>query len=78
MVFKGKGANSYLAKGIIMQAKEFALYVNRPRGNQLRMIKQIKWEKPDTGWVKLNTDGLSSDPMNTAGGGGLVRDDQGN
>ena len=78
VVFKGKGANPYLAKGIIMQATKFALCINRPKGNQLRMIKQIKWEKPDTGWVKLNTDELSSDPMNTARGEGLIRDDQRN
>ena len=78
MVFKGKGANSYLAKGIIMQAMKFVLCINHPRGKQLRMIRQIKWEKLDTGWVKLNTDRSSSDPMNMAGGGGLIRDDQGN
>ena len=78
MVFKGKGANSYLAKGIIMQAMKFVLCINHPRGNQLRMIRQIKWEKLDTRWVKLNMDRSSSDPMNMAGGGGLIRDDQGN
>ena len=42
------------------------------------MIRHIIWDKPDTGWVKLNTDGLASDLLNVAGCGGLMRDDQGN
>ncbi|KAK9990593.1 hypothetical protein SO802_025578 [Lithocarpus litseifolius] len=42
------------------------------------VIKQIKWEKPNTGWVKLNTDGSADVASGTAGGGGLIRDDRGN
>ena len=42
------------------------------------MIRQIRWEKPDSGWVKLNTDGLASDLLKIAGCGGLIRDDQRN
>ena len=42
------------------------------------MIRQIRWEKPDIGWVKLNTNGSFSDLLNAAGYGGLIRDDQGN
>ena len=78
MVFKGKGANPHLAKNIFMQATEYALCINRPNRNQTRMIRQIRWEKPDSCWVKLNTDGSASDLLNAAGCGGLIRDDQGN
>ena len=42
------------------------------------MIRQIRWEKPDSGWVKLNTDGSTFDLLNVVGCGGLIRDDQGN
>ena len=41
-------------------------------------IKQIRWEKPDLGWLKLNTDGSFDDLSGVAGGGGLIRDEQGN
>ena len=46
--------------------------------NQTRMIRQIRWEKPDLGWVKLNTEGSTFDLLNAMGCGGLIRDDQGN
>lgn len=78
LVFKGRRANPQLAKGIIMQATEFAHCISRPRGNQLRVITQIRWEKPNTGWVKLNTNGSSAESLNKAGSGGLTRDEQGN
>ena len=34
--------------------------------------------KPDAGWVKLNTNGASSSSRGRAGGGGLLRDSNGN
>ena len=77
-IFKGKGANSQLAKSIIIQAIEYALCISQPRRNQARMIRHIRWDKPNTGWVKLNTNGSASDLLNVAGCGGLMRDDQGN
>ena len=61
-----------------MQTTEYVLCISRPKGNQARMIRQIRWEKPDTGWVKLNTDGSASDLLNAAGCGGLMRAEQGN
>ena len=42
------------------------------------VLKSIRWEKPNTKWTKLNTDGSSVDTLRLAGGGGVVRDDQGN
>ena len=42
------------------------------------VLKSIRWEKPNTGWKKLNTDGSSVDSLGLAGGGGVVRDEQGN
>ena len=41
------------------------------------IIKQIKWEKANTGWVKLNTNGSADIAAGTTGGGGLIRDDRG-
>ena len=42
------------------------------------VLKSIRWEKPNTSWKKLNTDGSSVDSLGLAGGGGVVRDEQGN
>lgn len=41
------------------------------------IAKQIRWEKPGRGWVKLNTDGSSLGNPGLAGGGGLIRDEEG-
>ncbi|KAL0004154.1 hypothetical protein SO802_011715 [Lithocarpus litseifolius] len=42
------------------------------------MVKQISWDKPDPGWLKLNTDGSSKGLLGAAAGGGLIRDEGGN
>ena len=42
------------------------------------VIKQIRWEKPDQGWWKLNTDGSLVAALGSATGGGLIRDSKGN
>ena len=57
---------------------EFVLYAIQPRCNNRMAIKQVRWEKPSMGWVKLNTDGFANASSGAAGGGGLIRDDRGN
>ena len=42
-----------------------------------RVPKLVRWTKLDSGWVKLNTDGSSLGNPSIAGGGGLIRDDNG-
>ncbi|KAK9991008.1 hypothetical protein SO802_025993 [Lithocarpus litseifolius] len=61
-----------------MQATEFFLCINRPRNNRRMITKHIRWEKPASGWMKLNTDGSFDDLLEVAGEGGLIRDEQGN
>ena len=41
------------------------------------ITRKVCWEKPDPGWMKLNTDGASNSLLGIAGGGGLLRDDAG-
>ena len=40
-------------------------------------MMSIRWEKPCSEWLKLNTDGLSLGNPGLTGGGGLIRDDNG-
>ena len=41
------------------------------------IIRQINYEKPNMGWVKLNIDGSADIATRTVGGEGLIRDDRG-
>ena len=77
VVFNQKSPNPCLTKLIKMQATEFFLCINRPKGNRRMVIRQIRWEKPTSGWLKLNTDGSFDDLLGNIGGGGLIRNEQG-
>ncbi|XP_042035111.1 uncharacterized protein LOC121781439 [Salvia splendens] len=46
------------------------------RTRPLAMV--IKWNPPDDPWIKLNTDGAYNEATDKAGGGGIVRDHEGN
>ncbi|KAM3706071.1 hypothetical protein ACJW31_03G125300 [Castanea mollissima] len=61
-----------------MQAMEYVLCATQPRCSNHMAIRQVRWEKPSLGWVKLNTDGSFDASLGSAGEGGLIRDDQGN
>ena len=78
MVFTNKGVNPYLYKIISLQASEFFLCASQPARNNRLVLRQIWWEKPDLGWLKLNTDASSNAALGLAAGGGLIRDASGN
>ena len=40
-------------------------------------MKNIRWEKLRTGWLTLNSDGSVASTVGPVGGGGLVRDENG-
>ncbi|XP_015170859.1 uncharacterized protein [Solanum tuberosum] len=48
------------------------------RVNPVLNINFIKWRKPPDNYLKLNTDGCSKGNPGEAGGGGILRDHQGN
>ena len=61
-----------------MQAMEYVLCATQPRRNNYMAIRQVRWEKPSLGWVKLNIDRSFDASLGSVGGGGLIRDDRGN
>ncbi|KAK9993617.1 hypothetical protein SO802_023320 [Lithocarpus litseifolius] len=77
-VFANKGTNPNLTKVISMQASKFLLCATQPTYYNRMVFRQIRWEKPELGWLKLNTDGSSNGVVGTAAGGGLIRDEFGN
>ena len=77
LVFENKELKSSLALDINHRALEYFHCVGKPLGMKRKIVKQVRWEKPCTGWLKLNTDGASMGNMGLAGGGGLLRDENG-
>ena len=59
-------------------ASELFCLVGKVPHVKVRVPTPIKWKPPDLGWAKLNTDGASLGNPGIAGGGGLIRDTNGN
>ena len=76
-VFKHRSSNPSLAKGIVAIATEFSLCADRARNISSKRVRKIRWDKPERGWMKLNTYGASNTLLGLAGGGGLIRDEAG-
>ena len=63
---------------IYNQTLEFMYCVTSPRNPVRKTSKRICWEKPLSGWKKLNTDGSFIGCMEQTGCGGVIRDEHGN
>ena len=75
--FNRKGRSPNLAMDIVYQAKEYIHCVAAPRLQTRKVLRSIRWERPEHGWRKLNTDGACSELHRLAGCGGVVRDEDG-
>lgn len=73
-VFKRWPQNSNLVQDIINSAVEFFHCAVSTKHFQPRVTIQVRWERPDQGWMKINTDGSSLGNPGRAGGGGVIRD----
>ena len=74
-IFSGKTRRPKLVVEIVYQAKEYFHCVAMPRLGIRRITRYIRWEKPEQGWKKLNTDGAGAcmGLHGLAGCRGLVR-----
>ena len=77
-VFNQKNPNPNLNKVIVDRAAEFFFCAYNGLVTKRMITKSIKWEKPRAGWLTLNTDGSAGSNSGPAGGGGLLRDENGN
>ena len=77
-VFNKKNPNPNLPMEIYNQTLEFMHCVTSPQNPVRKTSKRIHWEKPPSGWKKLNTDGSSIGCMERAGCGGVIKDEHGN
>ena len=77
LVFNGKNPNPNLPSIINSQVVEFMHCVPSPRQSTRSVIRRVRWERPPSGWKKLNTDGLCIGNSRRSGCGGAVRDEHG-
>lgn len=76
-VFRNKNLNPNLAKEILDHASEFVFCACNQLATKRLIWKSIRWEKPRDGWLTLNADGLVAGSPGIVGGGGLIRDGNG-
>ena len=67
-----------LHSNCIRSAAEYFYCVGKTHNIKNYSTTPVSWCKPSVGWYKLNSDGASVGNPGKAGGGGLIRDYQGN
>ena len=77
VVFGECHTQSNVHNDTLFSALEFQHCVLNPKHLGSKMMVRIKWEKPQLGWVHLNTNGLALGNPGRAGCGGIIRNDHG-
>ena len=77
MVFSNKVLNGNLHRISKNQALEYFYCVGKLGSLKNKVVCNISWIRPPTGWCKLNTDGASLGNSGKAGGRGVIRDCEG-
>ena len=77
MVFRDKGPRQNLRTETFAMASEIAyLGLNEKKATTQHTI-QVKWLWPPINWFKVNSDGSSLGNPGIVGGGGLIRNENG-
>lgn len=74
VMFKRRPQSPKLVKDILDYAMEFFYCVVSKNYIQPRVTSQVSWDKPEQGWMKINTDVSPLGNPGLAGGGGVARD----
>ena len=64
-------------KRCIKESIEFFFIGMNTKLPKAKTIVTVGWEKPPEGWAKLNSDGLALGNLRRAGGGGVVKNHEG-
>ena len=76
-IIKHDEPNSRLAKETHNLATNFFFCAGRTGQRAATVPINVRWNKPELNWYKLNTDGSSVGNPGKAGGGGLIRNHEG-
>ncbi|KAL0013081.1 hypothetical protein SO802_000150 [Lithocarpus litseifolius] len=64
--------------GVLKHCLQSMELLNKTKWNLMEeVVKRIRWEKPEVGWFRLNSDGSSLGNPGQAGSGGLIRNGEG-
>ena len=77
MVFNNNVLNDNLHSVSKSQALEYYYCVGKLGSLKNKVMYNISWIRPPTGWCKLNIDGASFGNPGKAEGGGVIRDFEG-
>ncbi|KAL0011763.1 hypothetical protein SO802_006871 [Lithocarpus litseifolius] len=77
VLFKNLPTSQAIHKDIIHKAVEYALVAQNTITRQPWIERNIRWERPNKGWYKLNTDGSSLGNPSMASGGGILHNESG-
>jgi ribonuclease HI len=76
-IFQVSNPNPLLFSVVENLVLEFFYCVLQPPVCRSKVVKHVRWEKPNQNFFKLNTDGSASINSGFAGGGGLIRNSAG-
>ena len=76
-IFQSSPHNPLLVTTVESVALEFVYCIQNPSTPKRSILIPVRWERPNSCWFKLNTNGSALKYPGLAGGGGLIRNSSG-